>query len=109
VSTAQLSMIAADDADRIIAISPAALELLGYDDASQIVGKRLVAIIPPRLRQAHLAGFTLYFSIGRAPLLGRPVTVPALRSDGSELPVELTVRSESLPGGRQVFVAILRG
>ena len=109
VSTAQLSMIAADDADRIIAISPTALELLGYDDADELVGRRLVAIIPPRLRQAHLAGFTLYFSTGRAPLLGRPVTVPALRRDGSEFPVELTVRSESLPGGRQVFVAILRG
>jgi PAS domain S-box-containing protein len=82
--------------------------MLGYDHASELVGKRLIAIIPPRLRQAHLAGFTLFFATGRSPLLGRPVTVPALRCDGSEFPVELTVRSESLAGGRHVFVAVLR-
>lgn len=108
VSAERLAMIAADDTDRIVAISPSALTLLGYDDAAQLVGKRLIAIIPPRFRQAHLAGFTLFFSTGRGPLLGRPVNVPALRCDGSEVPVELTVRSENLPGGRYVFVAVMR-
>jgi PAS domain S-box-containing protein len=107
VTTSLRALIAADDTDRIIAISRSALMMLGYDAAPQLVGQRLVAIIPPRLRQAHLAGFTLFFSTGRAPLLGRAVTVPALRCDGSELLVELMVRSESLPGGRHVFVAVL--
>ena len=102
------ALLAADDTGRIVAISASALAMLGYDDASQLVGNRLVTIIPPRFRQAHLAGFTLFFSTGRAPLLGRAVTVPALRGDGSELPVELTIRSESLRGGRHVFVAVLR-
>ena len=108
VSTATRATIAADDLNRIIAISPSALELLGYDDPAELVGRRLVAIIPPRFRQAHLAGFTLFFSTGRAPLLGSPVNVPALRRDDTEVTVELTVRSESLPGGRHVFVAVLR-
>ena len=108
VTTSTRALIGADDAGRIIAISDSALSMLGYDHASELVGKRLIAIIPPRLRQAHLAGFTLFFATGRAPLLGRPVTVPALRCDGSEFPVELTVRSESLAGGRHVFVAVLR-
>ena len=108
VTASTRALVAADDTGRIIALSPSALTLLGYDDAAQLVGKRLVTIIPQRFRQAHLAGFTLFFSTGRAPLLGRAVTVPALRRDGSELPVELTIRSESLPGGRHVFVAIMR-
>jgi PAS domain S-box-containing protein len=108
VTASTRALVAADDTGRIIAISPPALTLLGYDDASQLVGKRLVTIIPPRFRQAHLAGFTLFFSTGRAPLLGRAVTVPALRQDGSEFPVELTIRSEGLPGGRHVFVAVMR-
>jgi PAS domain S-box-containing protein len=103
------ALVAADDTGRIIATSASTLAMLGYDDATQLVGKRLVTIIPPRFRQAHLAGFTLFFSTGRAPLLGRPVTVPALRCDGSEIPVELTIRSERLDGGRHVFVAVLRG
>jgi PAS domain S-box-containing protein len=108
VSAAPRAMIAADDTNRILALSAPALALLGYDDPSALVGRRLVAIIPPRFRQAHLAGFTLFFSNGRAPLLGSPVDVPALRRDGTEVEVELTVRSERLPGGRYVFVAVLR-
>jgi PAS domain S-box-containing protein len=101
-------MIAADDEDRIVAVSPAALDILGYDDALTLVGKRLIAIVPERYRQAHLAGFTLHFLTGRAPLLDRPVVVPALRRDGDEVDVELTVRSQRAGGGRTVFVAELR-
>lgn len=108
VSTSPEALIAADDTNGIIAISQSALALLGYADAGELVGRRLLWIIPPRLRQAHLAGFTLHLSNGRAPLLERPVSVPALRADGSETVVELTVQSQSLPGGRHVFVASLR-
>ncbi|MCW2792834.1 MAG: hypothetical protein JWO76_1932 [Nocardioides sp.] len=108
VTSSDLALIAADDTNGIIAISRAALEILGYDDPDELVGRRLVAIIPPRLRQAHLAGFTLHLAIGRSVILDRPVTVPALRRDGTETTIELTVRSENLGRGRHVFVATLR-
>ena len=102
------ALIAADDTNGIVAVSRSALELLGYDADTDLVGRRLMWIIPPRFRQAHLAGFTMHLTTGRAPLMGRPVTVPALCRDGSETLVELLVQSQSLPGGRQVFVASLR-
>jgi PAS domain S-box-containing protein len=108
VATSPEALIAADDTNGIIAISQAALAMLGYDDATELLGRRLVAIIPSRFRQAHLAGFTMHLSTGRAPLLDRPVSVPALRRDGSETVVELTVESHHLLGGRRVFVAELR-
>ena len=98
-------MIAADDTNRIIAVSAAGVALLGYDSAEELVGHRLVDIIPARYRQAHLAGFSLFLSNGRDPLLDRAVVVPALRRDGSEVPLELTLGSELLEGGRHVFVA----
>ena len=63
---------------------------------------------PGAVRRYRLAGFTLHLSTGRAPLLGRPVTVPVLRADDTELPVELLVQSETLPDERHVFVAELR-
>ena len=97
--------VAADDTNRIIAVSAPALALLGYDLADELVGHRLVEIIPARYRQAHLAGFTLYLSNGRAPLLDRPVRVPVLHRDGSESELELTISSQLLEGGRHVFVA----
>ena len=108
VSTSPEALIAADDTNGIIAISQSALQILGYADADQLVGRRLVWIIPPRLRQAHLAGFTMHLSNGRSPLLEHPVSVPALRGDGTETVIELTVQSQNLPGGRHVFVASLR-
>jgi len=101
-------VLAADDANRIVAISESALAHLGYEDRSELVGRRLVALIPARFHQAHLAGFTLHLSNGRSPLLDRPVTVPVVRRDGTERLTELTVTAQNLPGGRKVFLAELR-
>jgi PAS domain S-box-containing protein len=109
VTESSAALIAADDTNRILAANRAAADLLGYDEPSGLVGHRLVDIIPPRYRQAHLAGFTLHLSTGRSPLLGRPVVVPALRRDGQETMVELTVEARHLPQGRRMFVAELKG
>jgi PAS domain S-box-containing protein len=108
VTESARAMIAADDENLILAASRSALDLLGYDEQAQLVGQRIVAIIPTRYRQAHIAGFTLHLLVGRSPLIGKTVVVPALRRDGSEVVVELTVRSESVPQGRKVFLAELR-
>ena len=102
------ALIAADDTDRIVAVSRHACELLGYQQPGQLVGRRLIAIIPARYHQAHLAGFTLHLSNGRSPLLGRAVVVPVLRGDGTETALELLVESRRQPGGRHVFVARMR-
>ena len=101
------ALIAADDTNRILAVSRPALHLLGYDDLQQLVGQRLLTVIPTRYRQAHLAGFTLHFLTGRSPLLGNAVVVPALRRDGTETMLELTIRAEHVPHGRAVFTAEL--
>jgi PAS domain S-box-containing protein len=106
---ASTAVIAADDADRIVAVSDPALRLLGYDHPAELVGMRLVTIIPPRYHQAHLAGFTMHLLTGRAPLVGRTVVVPALRRDGTEAAVELTISVEHTRDGRAVFLATLEG
>jgi len=101
------ALVAVDDGNRIVALSRAACDLLGYDDSDELVGRRLLSLIPERLRQAHIAGFTLYFLDGRQPLLERPAVMPALRRDGSEVLVELRIHSQPADG-REVFVAALR-
>ena len=107
ISSARAALIAAADTNRIVAVSGSATRLLGYDSEEELVGRRLVDIIPARFRQAHLAGFTLHLFAGRSPLLGQRVTVPALRRDGSEIVVELLVDVVPLPEGRRVFLAEL--
>lgn len=108
VTESDQAVIAADDTNRIIAVSGSALELLGYDDRRQLVGQRIVTIIPPRFRQAHIAGFTMHLLTGHSPLIGTAVVVPASRRDGREIEVELTVCSRGVPEGRKVFIAELR-
>lgn len=109
ITASSAVLLAADDRNRIVAVSRPALDLLGYDRPEKLVGHRILAIIPPRYHQAHLAGFTLHLHVGRSPLLDRTVTVPAVRRDGSEILVELTVRARQSADGERLFVAELRG
>ena len=108
VSASKEALIAADDTDQIVAVSRRTCDLLGYEEPDQLIGRRLVAIIPPRYHQAHLAGFTLHLINGRRPLLGRTVRVPTLRRDGTENVVDLVVATHQMPGGRHLFIAEMR-
>jgi PAS domain S-box-containing protein len=107
VTTSSRALVAVDDANRVVAVSPAALHLLRYDDAAELVGRRLLQIVPERYHQAHVAGFTLHLTNGRAPLVGKRVTVPVRCRDGEECVVGLVVTAEGLPRGRRVFTAEL--
>jgi PAS domain S-box-containing protein len=107
VDASAAATVAADDTDLIIAVSADALHLLGYERADELLGQRLITIIPPRYRQAHLAGFTMYLLTGRGPLLTREVDVPVLRRDGSEYTVRLGIEARHVASGRTVFVATL--
>ena len=108
VVDAEVPTVAADDTDLIVAVSADALRLLGYERAEDLLGRRLITIIPDRYRQAHLAGFTLHLLTGRGPLLTREVNVPVLRRDGSEQTVRLGIESRHIASGRTVFVATMR-
>ena len=98
-------LLATDEASIIVAASPAACDLLGYADADELVGRRVVVVVPTRFHQAHIAGTTLHATNGRSNLLGVPVDVPMVRADGSEVMVHIEVRAERLADERKVFVA----
>ena len=107
ITRSSLARVAVDDTDRIVAISHGAGEFLGYDDPAELVGKRLLTIIPTRYHQAHLAGFTLHLTTGRDALIGQTVTVPFVRKDGTERTADLVVTALQLPQGRRGFVGDL--
>lgn len=106
VRSATEAVVAADDGNTIIAASPAALELLGWDE--DLVGQRIAALIPERYREAHIASFTTHLLTGERRIIDREVTVPALRRDGTEVTVALLVRREGTADGRVVFTATMR-
>jgi PAS domain S-box-containing protein len=104
VRTSERALLAADDANRILAVSPPAAALLGWS-ADDLVGRRVVTIIPPRFHEAHVAGFVQFLLTGERHIVGRDVRVPALRRDGSEVVVVLHIEPERLSQGRTVLVA----
>ena len=106
VRNAVQALVAADASNRIVAVSEAAKRLLGWDDGG-LEGRRLVTIIPERLRDRHVAGFTRHLLDGSASLLGQTVTVPALRRDGTEIEVSLHIERRADAATRALFVATL--
>lgn len=97
------ALLAADDSNRIVAASEPAARLLGWD-REELIGQRIVTIVPEGLRDDHIAGFTRYLVTGQRTIIGTPTRVPALRRDGSQVPVELTVEVVDVGAGRTVFV-----
>src|SRR4029453_3466625 len=58
----------------------------------EALGQKLSeTIIPPRYREAHRRGLERYLATGEGPVVNRPVELTALRRDGSEFPVEISI------------------
>ena len=108
LAAAEEPLLATDEASIIVAASRGALELLGYEFAGQLVGRRVIVVVPSRFHQAHIAGTTLNATNGRSVLLGVQIAVPMVRADGTEVPVHIEVRPQLLDADRRVFVARFR-
>ncbi len=96
VRSATRPVVAADDSNRIVAVSDAMGALVGWD-VDDLVGRRVVTLIPARLREGHVAGFSRHLSTGEARLLGVPLVLPVLRADGTEVRCDVVI--EEVPGG----------
>jgi PAS domain S-box-containing protein len=104
VTDSSRGVVAADDANRIIAVSRPLARMLGWR-VEDLVGRRVVTIIPPRLREAHVAGFSTHLSTGQAHVLGVPLRLPALHADGRELDCDYLVEAVPAGSGRSVYLA----
>lgn len=91
--------IVADQNNRIQFVGRRAGDLLGWDP-DDLAGRRLTTIIPRGLREMHLVGFTRYQLTRSAVLMGRTVSIEALRRDGSTVPVTLLLREMPSRDGR---------
>ena len=91
IDSAGDAFVAADSSGLITEWNKRAEELLGWS-RSEVLGRRLAEIlIPHELRAAHEAGFARFLATRVGVILDRPIDVPALRKDGSQLQTELMV------------------
>ena len=107
LNTALDCVVSIDRAGNIIEWNAAAEKTFGYS-RDALIGKKLVnLIVPERLRDAHIAGFDRYLETGEEKIIGQRTEVIGVRSDGEELPAELSVTAQ-ISEASQIITAYLR-
>ena len=101
-------IIMMDHEGRITAFNPAAERTFGYPRAAVIGRQMAEVIIPPPLRERHQRAMAHYLATGEGPILGRRLELTALRADGSEFPIELTINVMRLADQTPIFTGYLR-
>ncbi|ABS01612.1 ATP-binding protein [Kineococcus radiotolerans] len=97
-------LVAVDAGSRVLAVSAGLAAALGWA-VDDLVGRRVVAIIPPALREAHIAGFSRHLHTGESRVLGKPLVLPVLHADGREVTCGLLIERRPTPAGRWLYLA----
>ncbi|WUR16193.1 PAS domain S-box protein [[Empedobacter] haloabium] len=100
LETAQDAFVGMDSDGRITDWNPQAEHITGWR-RDEVLGRPLhEVLIPPALRDAHQRGMRRFLATGEARVLGRRLELMALRRDGSEFPVEMTIGLVDVAGER---------
>src|SRR5437870_145370 len=91
LNSALSAVVVIDAAGRISDWNPRAENMFGWTHVEAVGRKLTEAIIPPQYREAHQRGLDRFLATGEGPVLNRLIELSALRRDGSEFPVELSV------------------
>jgi diguanylate cyclase (GGDEF)-like protein/PAS domain S-box-containing protein len=91
IESAHEAFISIDEAGRIVEWNSRAEHDFGWS-RQEAIGRPLAeTIIPEPHRARHLEGLRRYVETGDSKILNRRIDVTALRRDGSEFPVELSI------------------
>ena len=101
------AIISIDELGEVLEFNPAAERTFGYT-RDQAIGQRLSdLIVPEALREAHADGLERYRTTGEERVLGQRLELPAVRADGSEIPVEIAITARDVDS-RKIITAYLR-
>lgn len=86
-------IVTIDATGALLEFNPAAERIFGYTK-DEVMGKKLSEImIPPALRTAHETKHREFVLTGKKNIFDRRIELTAMRADGTEFPVELTLIS----------------
>jgi PAS domain S-box-containing protein len=99
IDTAHEAFVSMDSAGNVTAWNRAAEQTFGWP-AEKAIGRALAeTIVPERYREAHGKGLEKFLRTGKGALLNKRIELMALRRDGHEFPVEMTVSAVRVRGG----------
>jgi diguanylate cyclase (GGDEF)-like protein/PAS domain S-box-containing protein len=100
-------IIMINEVGEIQGFNPAAEEIFGYSQ-QEVLNRNLKMLMPEPERSAHDAYLSRYLQTGQGRILGvRGREVTAVRKNGEEFPMEMSV-SEMVLGGHRYFIGITR-
>jgi diguanylate cyclase (GGDEF)-like protein/PAS domain S-box-containing protein len=100
-------IITIDHRGRIVEFNPAAERTFGYK-RQEVLGRDMAKlIIPVDLRPAHREGLARYLATGTSHTIDRRFETTAMRADGSQFPVELSL-ARIPSAGQPMFTGFLR-
>lgn len=107
LDTAMDAVVSTDQNGLVVGWNREAELMFGYT-AEQVMGKDLTnLIVPTAHRQAHQQGMQRLVQTGKTSIAGSRIEITAVRADGAEFPVELTLVAVQRQG-RYFFNAFIR-
>lgn len=111
----QLSFIMDRAGDAIISInsqgiiesfSPQASKVFGYEQ-QEVIGENISLLVPSNHKKNHDAYIETYLETGKSNIIRKRRVLSAIRKDGLEIPIELTV-TEVRINNKRTFTAFIR-
>ena len=102
-----LPFVRADAGGNIVEFNARFVEVYGWAEG-ELVGESISAILPPSFREFHHAGFARFQLTESSKVVGHPLTLATVCSDGSEVQSEHYIVAEKYPDGSWSFAATLR-
>ncbi|MEK6726565.1 MAG: PAS domain S-box protein [Deltaproteobacteria bacterium] len=97
-ASAQDAIIMKDNDGNISFWNKAAEKIFGYKE-DEVMGKNLHKLLSPqRYHEVNMAAFEQFRKTGKGNIIGTIVEVEALKKDGTEIPIELSISAVKLDG-----------
>ncbi|MBX3032716.1 MAG: PAS domain S-box protein [Bdellovibrionaceae bacterium] len=99
--------VAINEKQQVVFWNQQAEKIFGYTKAEALGQIMANLIVPLPMREAHRQGMAHFLKTGQGPILGRRIEVTALRKNGSEFPIELTISALASEDG-WLFYSFIR-
>lgn len=103
---ATMGIIVTDSNGLIVAINPYALKEFGYPER-ELIGKKIEILIPKKLYDKHIYHRKTYLQNPHSRPMGFGMDLLALRKDGTEFPVEISLGHYVSNGSNYVVAFVL--
>ena len=106
LATVPSAMVVIDELGTMLSFSAAAEKLFGWSEAD-VIGRNVKMLMPNPDHDRHDQYLSRYRSTGERRIIGSGRIIVALRRDGTQFPMELSV-GEASSDGRRIFTGFIR-